>query len=174
MCHYKRARICIVLDINSNTNDRRSNQPITEQEWPSGLRHRACCVQHGWSWVQAPNLHQCLGTDLQVCGSKRLSCHADLYTVSRWGESQEFIAHRWQSTQGRDPPWVWNPGRRYQKSKTGVSVAPRKGLMSSKNFKKISTNRRDVIVRITFRKQMCEWWQHWTVGSKAIVLIDNS
>ena len=27
-------------------------------------------------------------------------------------------------------------GRRHQKSKTGVSVAPQKGLISSKNFKK--------------------------------------
>ena len=26
------------------------------------------------------------------------------------GESQEFIACRWQSTQVRDPPWLWNPG----------------------------------------------------------------
>ena len=35
------------------------------------------------------------------------------YTVSRCntrGESQEFIACRWQSTQARDPPWLWNLG----------------------------------------------------------------
>ena len=39
-------------------------------------------------------------------------CHADLYTVSRCrtrDESQEFMACRWQSTQARDPPWLWNP-----------------------------------------------------------------
>ena len=43
---------------------------------------------------------------------KRLGCHADLYTVRRCrtrGESQEFIAHRQQSTQARDPPWLCNP-----------------------------------------------------------------
>ena len=40
-------------------------------------------------------------------------CHADLYTVNRCrtrGESQEFIARRWQRMQARDPPWLWNPG----------------------------------------------------------------
>ena len=31
----------------------------------------------------------------------------------------------------RDPPWLWNPGL-----KTGVSLVPRKGLLSSKNLKK--------------------------------------
>ena len=31
-------------------------------------------------------------------------------------------------------PGFETQGRRYQKSKTGVSVAPQKGLVSSKNF----------------------------------------
>ena len=82
-------------------------------QWPSGLPGRACCMRHGRSWVWTPNLHQCLQTHLQVRGSKRLSCHADFYTVSRChtrGQSQEFIACRQQSTQVRDPPWLWNPG----------------------------------------------------------------
>ena len=64
-----------------------------------GLQHRACCMRHGWSWVRAPNLHQCLHTRLKVCGLKRLGCHVDLCTVSRCctrGESQEFIACRRQ------------------------------------------------------------------------------
>ena len=33
-------------------------------------------------------------------------------------------------------PGFETQGRRYQKSKTGVSVAPRKGLLSSNNLKK--------------------------------------
>ena len=40
----------------------------------------------------SPNLHQCLWTYLQVCGSKRLGCHASIYTVSRCctrGESED-------------------------------------------------------------------------------------
>ena len=44
-----------------------------------------------------PNLHQCLQTCLQVHGSKRLDCHADLYTVSRChtrGESEESVVCR--------------------------------------------------------------------------------
>ena len=36
-----------------------------------------------WSFVRAPNLHQCLWTCLQVCGSERLGCHADLYSHTR-------------------------------------------------------------------------------------------
>ena len=65
----------------------------------------------------------------QVRGSKRLGCHANLYTVSRCrtrGESQEFIAHRWQSMQARDPPWLWNPGETSPEVENRVSVAPRK------------------------------------------------
>ena len=35
--------------------------------------------------------------------------HADLYTVGPCDTRGEFMAHRWQSTQARDPPWLWNP-----------------------------------------------------------------
>ena len=38
--------------------------------------------------------------------------------------------------QARDPPWLWNPGETSPEVQTEVSVAPRKALMSSKNFKK--------------------------------------
>ena len=68
---------------------------VAELEWPSGIQCHACYVQQGWSWVWAPNLCQCLLTCLQVCGSKRLGCHADLYTVSRChtrGESEDYIS----------------------------------------------------------------------------------
>ena len=44
-----------------------------------------------------PNLHQCLWTRLQVCGSKMLSCHADLYTVSRChtrGKSEDHTSEK--------------------------------------------------------------------------------
>ena len=41
----------------------------------SGRMVTALCSPHRWSWVQTPNLHQCLWTRLQVCKSKRLSCH---------------------------------------------------------------------------------------------------
>ena len=59
-------------------------------EWLRGLQHCAACSIQLWVW--ALNLHQCLLTHLQVCGSKRLSCHAGPYTVSRCharGESQD-------------------------------------------------------------------------------------
>ena len=45
-------------------------------------------------------------------------------------------SHKRESTQGIHPGFE-TQGRRHQKSKTGVAVAPRKGLMSSKDlFKK--------------------------------------
>ena len=50
---------------------------------------------------------------LQVCGSKRLSCHADLYTVSRChtrGESEDHT--REKARKKRDPPWLSNPGQK--------------------------------------------------------------
>ena len=55
------------------------------------------CSPHGWSWVQAPNLHQCLQTHLHVYVSKRLRCHTDLYTVSRChtrGESEDHTGEK--------------------------------------------------------------------------------
>ena len=116
-----------------------------EPEWPSGIQRHACCMQHGQSWVWAPN-HQCLH------GSKRLGCHADLYTVSRChtrGESEDRTSKK---ACKRDPPWLCNPGqtspevqnrgisetqgRHHQKSKTGVSVAPWKRITPSKIVKK--------------------------------------
>ena len=107
---------------------------LAEPEWPSGLQHRVCCVRRGWLWVRAPNLHQCLWTLLQVCESKRLGCHADLYTVSRCctrGESEDHTSKK--VCKGIHPGFE-TQGRHHQKSKTGVSVAPRRGLMSSKFF----------------------------------------
>ena len=106
-------------------------------EWLSGLQHRACCVQHRWLWVWAPNLHQCLWTCLHVCGSKKIACHADLYIVSRChtrGESQESSACRWQSTQARDPPWLWNPGETLPEVKNRGISGPMKRTYVLQNF----------------------------------------
>ena len=69
-----------------------------ELEWPSCLQCCACCMQHRWSWVWALNLHQCLWTCLQVCGSKRLGCHADLYTVNRCCTRDESDDHTSEKT----------------------------------------------------------------------------
>ena len=47
-------------------------------------------------------------------------------------------------------PGFETQGRRHQKSKTGVSVAPRKGLTSSKNFlkKRVQTNKNFELFKI--------------------------
>ena len=61
-----------------------------------------------------------------------------------WLPSQQVLhqrwiwgSHKWESVQGIYPGFE-TQGRHHQKSKTGVSVAPWKGLMSSKNFFKKS------------------------------------
>ena len=68
-----------------------------EPGWPSGLQWCVCCVWHGWSWVEATNLHQFLWTCLQVCGLKGLNCHANLYTVNRCctrGKSEDHTSEK--------------------------------------------------------------------------------
>ena len=77
-----------------------------EFEWYTVL-----CLPCGWwqIWVPA-ELHQCLWTCLQV--SKRLGCHAGLYTVYCKGVSEVNL----RITQARkhtkrDPPWLRNPGQ---------------------------------------------------------------
>ena len=53
------------------------------------------------------------------------------------GESEESVVCRRGSTQARESTLALKPrGRCHQKSKTGVSVAPQKGLVSYKIFKK--------------------------------------
>ena len=81
-----------------------------ELEWPSGLQRRVCGTDG--RGFEPPNFHQCSQTCLQVCGSKGLGCHADLYTVSRCctrGESEEFIVHRRASTQARESTLALKP-----------------------------------------------------------------
>ena len=99
---------------------------------------KAQCLRHGRSRVRAPNLHQCLRTRLQVCWSKRLGCHADLYTVSRCrsrGESQEYIARRRQCMHARDPPWLWNSGETSPEVRNSIS-GPTKRTYVLQKFKR--------------------------------------
>ena len=79
--------------------------------------------------------HQCHYVD-QVCGSKWLSCH----TGCQEGVASEVnLKNPWHT--GRETCWQGvhpgfeTQGRCHQKSNTGVSVAPQKGLMSLKFFK---------------------------------------
>ena len=82
---------------------------------------------------------QCLRTDLKVCGSKRLCCHADLYTVSRYrtkGESEDnarekarkgsTLALKLSSDVTRSP-------------KSELSVGPRKILKKEKKMCTVQT-----------------------------------
>ena len=84
------------------------------------------------------NLHQCLWTHLQGYGSKRLSCHADLYTVSRRGESEEYAGEK---APKKGSTLSLKPRAGITTSpKTGVSVADEKDLCpikTLKNFREI-------------------------------------
>ena len=50
-------------------------------------------------------------------------------------------------------PGFETQGRHYQKSKTGVSVTPQKGLMSSKNFKKNKEKEKEITTFFMFNKR---------------------
>ena len=66
----------------------------------------------GFEPLSGLNFHQCLQTCLQVHGSKRFGCLADLYTVSRChsrGESEESIVCRRGSTQARESTLALKP-----------------------------------------------------------------
>ena len=89
-------------------------------------------VRHAWSWVRNPThvwIHY-----LHERGSKKFGCHFGCQENRRCctrSESEESIVRRWESTQARDPPWLWNLG---QMSNAGVSVVSLKVFMSSKIF----------------------------------------
>ena len=98
-------------------------------EWYAAL---ASCVRHGWSRVWVPNLRQCLWTHLQVYGSKRLSCHADLYAVSRCHTRGKSEDHTSEKT-CKGSTLALKPRADVTRSpKTRVSVTHKKDLCSPK------------------------------------------
>ena len=99
-----------------------------------GVGHVLLCLNEAFPWVPGnlpllPTWH--VGN---VTG-----CHADLYTVGRCctrGESQEFMACRWQSTQARDPPWLWNLGETSSEVQNRGISGPTKRTHVLQKFKK--------------------------------------
>ena len=84
------------------------------------------------------NLHQCLLTHLQVCWLKTPSCHADLYTVSKYntrGESEDHTGEK--ACKKITHPGFEIQGRRHKKSKTRDISGSTKILMYSIFFKKL-------------------------------------
>ena len=108
---------------------------VTEYFKKGNRREMAVC-QIVAEWYTAPcllrathtvmgsalNLHQCLRICLQVHGSKRLGCHADLL-ASVTPEVNLRIAQARKRAKVMHPSYE-TQGRHHQKSKTGVSVAP--------------------------------------------------
>ena len=67
----------------------------------------------------------------------RAGCHAGCQEVSRChtrGEPEESIVRRWQSTQVRDPSWLWNPGQTSPEIQNRGNSGPQKGLLHKKLF----------------------------------------
>ena len=66
-------------------------------------------------------------------------------------------------------PGFETQGRRHQKSKTGVSVAPPKGYMSSKNFKK------SILKLMPFlTHSLTPWWQYYVQQTSEPSLISRT
>ena len=88
---------------------------------------------------EAPNLHQWVQTRLQVCGSKisaaMLTSIQSAGVVPEQNLRNSLHAGDKAHKQGIHPGFE-TQGRHYQKSKTGVFVAPQKGLIFSKKFLK--------------------------------------
>ena len=65
--------------------------------------------------------------EVSRCSTQSLNLQREHVMLLRYASAKYWIR--------QNPLWLWNPdGDVHQKSKTGVSVAPQKGLMSSKNF----------------------------------------
>ena len=112
-------------------------QNTAEPEWPSGLQRRACGTDgHGFEPQTSTNAcgHICRNVD-----QKGLA--AMLISIQSAGVTPEVNLRNSLHAGDKACKRVIHPGfetqgRHCQKSKTGVSVAPRKGLMSSKKLRK--------------------------------------
>ena len=112
-----------------------------EPEWPSGLQRRACDTDgrrfEPWTSTNACG-HICRHMD-------RKGLAARLTSVQSAGVAPEVNLRNSLHAGNKARKWGIHPGfetqgRRHQKSKTGVSVAPRKGLTSCKLKKKTSVD----------------------------------
>ena len=86
-----------------------------------------------------PQCHQCLWIRLTAA-----SMWVKVAQLPYWPSRGRQVLHqRWiwgiacrQESMQASPPWLWNPGQTSPEVQTGVSVAPQKGHVSSKKFKK--------------------------------------
>ena len=94
-------------------------------------------VAESWvrAWSKPPPMLADMSAGMWI---EKAGCHADLYTVSRCCTRGESGDHRGEKVPKKGiHPGFDTQGRYHQKSKTGVSVAPRKGLMPPPQKKRI-------------------------------------
>ena len=87
---------------------------ICEMNWYS-------CWRNSITLIYKPSQSGYCAVALFIVGSSptnacscRLGCHVghqEACSCHTKGTSEESIARRWQSTQVRDPTWLWNPGQ---------------------------------------------------------------
>ena len=109
--------------------------PARVAEW-----FTAPCVQHGRSWVRAPEPPPMLadmsaGTWIKKAGLAMLTSIQSAGVAPEVNLRNLLWAGEEAGKQGIHPGFE-TQGRGHQKSKIGVSAAPRKGLVSSKNLYK--------------------------------------
>ena len=83
-----------------------------------------------------------------IRGSKRLDCHADLFSVSRCrtrGESEESVVCRRGSTQGRDSPWLWNPEQMSPEVQNRGMSGPKQGTYVHLFLNKVRTHSSNIL-----------------------------
>ena len=107
---------------------------------------------------------------VEVWKSKRLFCHADLYTVSRCYTRGEYEDHTGQRAPKNDPAWLWDPG---QKSRNrGISGPTKRSYVLQNFLKKVylcwtghqSPNKKDSNIQNFFKekKVYLSWTFHLT------------
>ena len=87
---------------------------------------------------------------------KGLGCHAGHQEVSRCRTAGDS-----NCMQVRNPPWLESQGTCHQKSNTGVSVSPQKGLMSSNFLKKKCFCRCMMCYPLIFAQAVIHGFQIW-------------
>ena len=131
-----------------------SLQLKAEPQWPSGIQH---CTRHTGGCAREPSPMP-VDTSASMWIKKAWLPCWPLYSQQVLHQRWIWGSHKWENMQKGIYPGFETQGRHHQKSKTGVSVAPRKGLMPFKNLIKIKSLQYSFSTKILF--QYKRNWKH--------------